>query len=227
MRCEVFGEFAPLIPQQGWVEVRKWEVKKTRGRKRHGLVPDFLFMSGWGPVCEAVLAEVKVIGCCHSHYGPLLNGGGSAVQAYADKQTGAYTTKARMADRDFVGTPAGEVGPVETRLNSYGEVKGLVFGAFGEASEAVHEFVKMVADAEKAGGKGELAKRTGMVRRVLGVTAVKAQAKLLLERVRMVGHGSEAGRSRASGAAKEGQLREVMAADTCRRAGLHGKPRSS
>ena len=131
-----------------------------------------------------------------------------------------------MADRDFVGTPAGEVGPVEARLNTYGEVKGLVFGAFGEASKAVHEFVEMVADAEAAGGKGEKAKRVGMVRRVLGVTAVKAQAKLLLERIRMVGHGSAAGRSRVEGGSRNGQLRAGMAADTCN-AVVHGRPRGA
>ena len=41
----------------------------------------------------------------------------------------------------------GQVGPVEARLAGYGQVRGLVFGAFGEASEAVHEFVQVVAQA--------------------------------------------------------------------------------
>ena len=131
-----------------------------------------------------------------------------------------------MADRDFVGTPQGEVGPVEARLSTYGEVQGLVFGAFGEASEAVHKLVTMLAEAD-GGSKGEIAKRTGMVRRVLGVTAVKAQAKLLLERVRMVGHGSEAGRSRDAGTRGKGQVSAGMRADTCNVATVHGHPRGS
>ena len=98
-----------------------------------------------------------------------------------------------------------------------------MFGAFGEASECVHEFVKMVAEAEKAGGKGELAKRTGMVRRVLGVAAVKAQAKLLLERLKLVGQQAPERAAQAAAATVEWQRRELEAADrAARREGVRG-----
>ena len=44
-------------------------------------------------------------------------------------------------DRNYVGTVAGEVGPVEGKLNDF-ELRGLVFDAFGEASEDVHSLIK-------------------------------------------------------------------------------------
>ena len=44
-----------------------------------------------------------------------------------------------------MGTVAGEVGPVEGKLNDF-ELRGLVFDAFGEASEDVHSLIKYVAE---------------------------------------------------------------------------------
>ena len=55
--------------------------------------------------------------------------------------------KARKADQLFVGTPASEVGPVESKLLSYKRVQGLVFGAFGEASEPLHRLIDLLADS--------------------------------------------------------------------------------
>ena len=55
--------------------------------------------------------------------------------------------KARRADTLFVGTPAGEVSPVERKLLSYERVQGLVFGAFGEASEPVHRLIDHLANS--------------------------------------------------------------------------------
>ena len=66
---------------------------------------------------------------------------------FADSQTSAYLGKGKHADKEFVGVPEGQQGPVETRLRGYGDIIGMVFGALGEASEAVHEFVQVVAKA--------------------------------------------------------------------------------
>ena len=47
---------------------------------------------------------------------------------------------AKRLDRDLHGTPPTQIGPVEERLNSFGnegEVLGLVFGCFGEVSSHV------------------------------------------------------------------------------------------
>ena len=229
VRCEVFGEFATLIPQQGWERVEEWE-KQVRGRKRHGLVPDFKFPSGWEAEGDARLAELKVISCCRSRYAALLTGQAkSPVQAYADSLTAEYLRKARQADTDFVGVPVGQQGPVEARLRGYGPVQGLVFGAFGEASEAVHEFVQVVAKGRatgvpgrEGGPKGEVAKLVGQVRRQGGGAAVKAQAKLLLERLKLVGQQAPERAAQAAAAAVEWQRRELEAADRAAREGVRG-----
>ena len=42
-------------------------------------------------------------------------------------------------------TSQGQVGPVERKLLSYKRVRGLVFGAFGEASLPVHQLVDSLA----------------------------------------------------------------------------------
>ena len=53
--------------------------------------------------------------------------------------------KARNVDREFVGTPPGEVGPIEAKLLSFERVRGVVFGAFGEASEPLHQLIDQLA----------------------------------------------------------------------------------
>ena len=202
----------------------KEEAKKgVRGRKRHGLAPDFKFPSGWGAEGEARLAELKVISCCRSHYANLMMGQEkSPVQVFADSQTSAYLGKAKHADKEFVGVPEGQQGPVETRLRGYGDIIGMVFGAFGEASEAVHEFVQVVAKARAAGGpgkgagpKGEVAKLVGQVRRQLGVAAVKAQAKLLLERLQLVGQKAPTAQEQVAARAQEQQRRYTAGVGGC------------
>ena len=64
-------------------------------------------------------------------------------------------------DRYYSGTAAGEVGPVESRLAEYGGAVGLVFGAFGEASESVEVLLRQIGErlghchlVEMGGGAG-------------------------------------------------------------------------
>ena len=52
--------------------------------------------------------------------------------------TAEYIVKARSTDQQNCGSAPGTIGPVETTLSSLGDVKGLVVGAFGEASEDLH-----------------------------------------------------------------------------------------
>ena len=62
-----------------------------------------------------------------------------------------YATKAGTVDRRFCGTSRDEVGPVEAKLRTYDPVRGLVFGAWGEASPDVerllHHFASSGAQA--------------------------------------------------------------------------------
>ena len=84
-------------------------------------------------------------------------------------------------------------------------MRGWVFGAFGEASPDVHDFVRMCGDIGAARGwrdmgaasvveaKGVL---TGRARRHLGIAAVRSHARLMLDRMASVTGDVEAGARR-------------------------------
>ena len=91
---------------------------------------------------------------------------------------------------------------MERKLLSYERVQGLVFGAFGEASEDVHTLINQLATSrvQVAGpqrgrkGKersveGERALVVGQLRRKLSVAAVRAQSGSLLGRLDGLGPG--------------------------------------
>ena len=50
--------------------------------------------------------------------------------------------KAKKIDQEIIKTPSGQRGPLEQRLDEFGEIKGLCFGAFGEASQDVHDLIE-------------------------------------------------------------------------------------
>ena len=107
--------------------------------------------------------------------------------------------KAIGVDQNYGGVMPGEVGRVQRKLETFGEVRGLVFGAFGEASEGVHELIQVVAQSRlRAVGlqkgrvcdKGELGVLVGRVRKQLSVAAVRTQADCLITRMGNVGEGA-------------------------------------
>ena len=85
-----------------------------------------------GPERE-LLFELKTL-----HAGPGTFGGsthrGEAVARHARVLPADYARKARGIEQQFCGTSVGNIGPVEAKLHTYDPVRGLVFGAFGEAS---------------------------------------------------------------------------------------------
>ena len=92
----VFGEFSHLIPQEGLSRME-------RGRKRQGLVPDFLLRFNHGDCVTSVLADIKILSCCPTRYpvgGP--KGGDKAVDRRASKLQGEYLNKAREVAMDRV-----------------------------------------------------------------------------------------------------------------------------
>ena len=211
-QCEVFNMFAHLIPQNG---LNRME----RGRKRQGLVPDFLLeLEGERGQKKDELAELKVICSCPSTYSlvpPLPNPdreGVKAVDRRARVLTEEYTKKARNVDRVYGGAAEDTVGRVQRKLMDFGQVRGLVFGAFGEASEGVHELVHHLANSRlKAEGlqqgretaKGELGVLVGQVSRLLSFASVRAQAECLLSKLRQAGGGLGAANKRRGNAARE------------------------
>ena len=164
------------------------------------------------------LAELKVIGCCPSRY-PVVappprpdRATVRAVERRAGTLTAEYRKKARDVDKEYGRVRVGEVGRVENKLSGYGQVRGLVIGAFGEASDGVHDLVQVVAQSRvKAVGiqegrdtvKGEVGVLVGQIRRLLSVAAVRAQAECLLSRVKVAGGGTEAARKRRQWAGQQ------------------------
>ena len=207
-QSEVFNLFSPLIPQEGLSRIE-------HGRKRQGLVPDYLLeITKERGQKQLELAELKVMCCCPTRYNmaPAPLGNREFVKA-VDKRarglTADYLKKAKGVDRKYGGVAEGEVGRVQRKLEGYGEVRGLVFGAFGEASEGVHDLVQILATSRmKAVGiqkgrecpKGEMGVLVGQIRRLLSIVAVKAQAECLLGRMRSVGDGTAAANKRRQNA---------------------------
>ena len=62
----------------------------------------------------------------------------------------AYAVKACKLDQRYGGPAPEGHGPEVRKLASYGHVRGLVFGAFGEASEDVHDLVASIAKEQAA-----------------------------------------------------------------------------
>ena len=169
-----------------------------KGRKRQAIVPDFrLELPSPTGGTSNQLAELKVISCCQSWY-PL---GGK--QRGTDKRAGGlkteYRNKARKVDKDILGVEGHHKGPVERRLESYGELLGLCFGAWGEASEGVHYLVQTLAEQRlkyqglqrgRPGSDQELGILVGQIRRRLSQVVISAQIECLLGKLHQVGPGN-------------------------------------
>ena len=145
------------------------------------------------------LHKIKVISSSKTRYKPRREGQEAlkAVDIRAGVLPQEYLAKARKTDQKFCGSLAGTTGPVETKLVSMGKVEGLVFGAFGEASQATHSLIYHLATSRvqvagpQRGRRGqpraeqtEVALVTAFLRRTLSVAGVKAQAFSLLGRLR-------------------------------------------
>ena len=187
-----------------------------RGRKRQGMVPDFslrlpgelshvLGVEG----NSAVLAELKVLSSCPTRYRRAPRASVKAVTRRAGELPGEYARKAKTMDVEYGGVPEGEVGPVTRKLSSFPPLQGWVFGAWNEASPDVHNLVHLLARARlrkedelqqwgavarrrRVTEEAALAMLTGQVRRQLSLVSARAQARMLLDRVAVLGKGTEA-----------------------------------
>ena len=208
---EVFNLFAGVIPQEGLSRMEK-------GRKLQSIVPDLRISLPEEGNLVPSLHELKMISSSKTRYGPRREGQEArrAVDVRADQLHQSYVAKARNTDRVYCGTPQGTVGPVERNLASMGEVKGLVLGAFGEASEATHSLIHSLAESRvrvagpQLGRRGqmrseeaEIALTTAFLRRTLSISAVKGQAFSLLDRLEGLGPG-------AAGAARRRSFANMM-----------------
>jgi hypothetical protein len=192
-RTEVYGLFAAVIPQAG-----RLLASGLPARKRQGLVPDFAFTLALDGPERELLFELKTL-----HAGPSTYGHSAhrceAVARRARALPAEYAAKARHVDQQFCGTAPGSVGPVEAKLRTYDPVRGLVFGAWGEASPDVERLLTAFSRAGAAhhwrtmqvatpgSAQGVLA---WLLRRRWGMTAMREAARLKLERLEFVGRGA-------------------------------------
>ena len=186
-----------------------------RGRERQGLVPDFMLEipNPTGVVAKR-LAELKVLNCCPSRYS--LGERGKAVDKRARLLQGEYRRKARNADRVYGGHPdKTQAGPVERKLLHYGDLFGLVVGAFGEASEDMHTLIQHLAVSRTRvlglrQGRENCEEMVGVVvgqiRRALSTTFARAQAQCLISRMNCVGDGFAMASKRRQWAAREEEI---------------------
>ena len=201
--CEVYGQFSDLIP----VKARETEQNLQYGRGRAGLIPDFkiLLPSQTGGT-EPVLAELKVIGAARTWYPRSGRSGEKGVERRANRLTGEYTRPLARLDQTYHNTPPGQVGPLVRRLQTFGRLRGLVVGAWGEGSKDLHGLLDVLADSRlrtvgmARGREGSDAERgviLGQFRRVLSCEAVRAQTQALVGRLQVLGDkGRQASRRR-------------------------------
>ena len=193
---EVFGLFSHLIPAQALSRME-------RGRKRQAMVPDFrLEMPHPTGGSWFQLAELKVLSCCETWYNSSSSGNVRGTDKRASGLQSSYRKKARDVDQQIPGAhhQAQERGPVEKRLEEFGDILGLCFGAWGEASQDVHTLIQALADSRlksagmqrgRPGSKAELGKVVGQIRRRLSMAVIKAQIDCLLGKIHQVGPGNQ------------------------------------
>ena len=160
-----------------------------------------------------VLAELKGLSSCPTRYGRAPRAAVKAVTRRAGELPGEYARKARTMDIEYGGVAEGQVGPVARKLSSFPPLQGWVFGAWNEASPDVHNLVHLLAKARlekeeelqewgavarrrRVSKEAALASLTGQVRRQLSLVSARAQARLLLDRVAVLGRGTEAAAGR-------------------------------
>ena len=137
-QAEVYGLFAACLPQRARNVIDAMPL-----RQRQGLVPDMMVSLQWrrrGPVRD-MLFEFKTLHHGVSTYPPAAQARCGPVARRAEAIIGEYAGKARTLDARHCGTAPGFIGPVEAKLRSHGPVKGLVFGAWSEASPDTHELL--------------------------------------------------------------------------------------
>ena len=162
-------------------------MRKSVNDQHQGVIPDFRIVVPVSGQPTSMLPELK---CCiivsQSRYKP--GGVERAVDKRAEQLHEEYVRKAKKVDRDYVGTQPGNVGPVQAKLLSFERVRGLVFGAFGEASQAVHQLIDTLANSRVSVAGPQRVKRgvqrsveaeralvVGHLRRRISVTACRAQ----------------------------------------------------
>ena len=168
------------------------------GRARQGLIPDFrLRLPDPGGLTDT-LAEIKFIGAGESWFPRGVAGRGS--DRRANGLPNMYRKKLVPLDTRFHGTLPGQSGPLVRRLESFGRVRGLVVGPWGECSKDMHSLIKVMGETKVAAqarergrpaSDNELGVVISQLRKFLSTAFIRAQGLCLLNRLCFLGKGAK------------------------------------
>ena len=131
-----FGLFSHLIPANAYLETGQLH----HHRERQGLISDFLVASPSDHGHQAAqLCELKLISAGATYYKS--GNGDRSVDVRARQLPRIYQDKAKNIDRVYCGTTEGQVGPVQCRLEQFGELAGFVIGQFCKGSHDLHQYL--------------------------------------------------------------------------------------
>jgi hypothetical protein len=214
-------------------------VQQQHGRPRHGYVPDLhMFLppeeAEGGGATHARLLEVKTA-LGRTRYTGIAHGD-RAVDSRADKLQAEYGRMLHEKDVAWCGTADDAVGPMEAVLQSHGRLRGLVFGAVGEASSDVHGLIRLFAKkmaAAVAGAHGDMASPAQVgryawsLRRTIAMSHWRGLATLTLDRKGIIeGGGEEARHGRAAPQRAARGAEETVRAGQRRTAATRGHRRN-
>ena len=141
---EAYGLFSDLVPAAALRE----DGELSGVRQRQGLVPDFRFrLPDPNGMPVDFLAELKVISAGPTRY---YHRGSrdKAVDVRAGTLQREYNGKLAAIDTKHHGVARGQTGPLVQRLQSWGDLRGLVVGQFGEGSQDLHRLLKSLVEAK-------------------------------------------------------------------------------
>ena len=112
------------------------------------------------------------------------------VDRRADGLNTEYVRKLHEKDMAWCGTAAGSIGPLEAVLQSHGALRGLVFGAVGEASKEVERLLTKLANLSADGlSDVKVGKMAWHMRRTLAMSHWRGLAELIRDRKSVVTNG--------------------------------------
>ena len=125
------------------------------------------------------------------------------VERRTGKLLGEHKRLLEKLDRRHHGAQQGQEGPLVRRLNSYGPLIGLVFGAFQEGSKDLHALLGTMADSQlrakglARGREGTDQERSIILagfRRALSMAAAKSNSSCFLRWIGCLGWGRSTSR---------------------------------
>ena len=140
---EPFGLFSHLIPASAYSE----NGHLFHHRERQGLVPDFLVTSPPDHGQQSsFLCELKMISAGLTYYQS--RSGDRSVEIRAKQLPKLYRDKAKNIDKTYCRVQPNQKGPVERRLEQFGDISCFVIGQFSEASPDLHSFISKCASSK-------------------------------------------------------------------------------